>query len=284
MTPSTDTAASAPGPTSRLAVRRSARRIMSLARGEATLLRRSLNAVLTALVLPVLLVFAQLGNASAPGSDSAGGLNRGALVVLSLAAFGVIFGIYYNLVTVFVARREQLVLKKFRTGEATDVEILSGTAAPAVAIAWGQIVIGAVAGAAFLGLGRPTNLPLVVLAVVMGTVVFGVLAALTAALTNSVETAPLTATPVVLASMLLSGLMFPVDSLPSPLPGLAQLVPLTPVVDLLRMGLAGIAPNGERVGLTGSFLPAVLPLLTLTAWGLVALWAGRRWFRWEPRR
>jgi ABC-2 type transport system permease protein len=281
MSTSTDTAASAPARP--LAVRRSARRIMSLARGEAILLRRSLNAVLTALGAPVLLVFGQLGNAAAPGSDSAGGLDRGALVVLSLAAFGVIFGIYYNLVTVFVARREQLVLKKFRTGETTDVDILAGTSAPAVAIAWGQIGLGAVAGVAFLGLSRPTNLLLIVLAVLLGTVVFGVLAAVTAAVTNTVETAPLTATPVVLGSMLLSGLLFPVDSLPSLVQRLAHLLPLTPVVELLRLGLGGVTPDGETVGLAGSFLPAVLPILILAAWALIAVWAARRWFRWEPR-
>jgi ABC-2 type transport system permease protein len=281
MSTSTDT--TAPAPARLLASRGSVRRITSLARGEATLLRRSLNAVLTALGAPVLLVFAQLGNAAAPGSDTAGGLNRGALVVLSLAAFGVIFGVYYNLVTVLVARREHLVLKKFRTGEATDVDILVGTAAPAVAIAWGQVALGAIAGVAFLGLSRPTNLLLIVLAMVMGTIVFGTLAAVTAAVTNTVETAPLTATPVVLASMLLSGLLFPVDSLPSPVQGLAHLLPLTPVVDLLRLGLAGIPPHGETVGLAGSFLPALLPLLILAAWALVAAWAARRWFRWEPR-
>jgi ABC-2 type transport system permease protein len=35
-----------------------------------------------------------------------------------------------------VARREELALKRLRTGEATDAEILAGTVAPAVAIAW----------------------------------------------------------------------------------------------------------------------------------------------------
>jgi ABC-2 type transport system permease protein len=136
----------------------------------------------------------------------------------------------------------------------------------------------------FLGLSRPTNFLFIVLAVVLGTVVFGVLAALTAAVTNSVETASLTGAPVMLGSLLLSGLMFPLDTMPSPLQGIAQLLPLTPVVDLLRLGLAGVPPHGETVGLAGSFVPSVLPLLILTAWALVAVWAARRWFRWEPRR
>ena len=72
-------------------------------------------------------------------------------------------------------------LKRLRTGELTDAEILAGTVAPAVAIAWGQILLGTVAAVAVFDLRLPVNPVLVLAAVVGGTAVFVLLALATAA-------------------------------------------------------------------------------------------------------
>jgi ABC-2 type transport system permease protein len=253
----------------------SARRVASLARGEALLLRRNPIALLNALALPAALVL--FVSKSLP--DSAGGVG----VVTSLTAFTLLFVVYYNLVTALVARREELVLKRLRTGETSDAEILAGTAAPAVAIAWGQILIGVLAAVTVFGLGMPTNPGLVLAAVVLGTVVFVLLAAASTALTRSVEMAQLTTVPVLVLPWLLSGVI-PLDQLPEPLQRLAQVLPLTPVVDLLHLGLTGTTAGGASVGLAASFGPAVVPVLVLAAWVAAGVWATRRWFRWEPRR
>jgi ABC-2 type transport system permease protein len=52
-----------------------------------------------------------------------------------LSAFALLPVVFYNVVIALVARREELVLKRLRTGEVRDAEILAGTAAPAVALA-----------------------------------------------------------------------------------------------------------------------------------------------------
>jgi len=258
----------------------SARRVASLARGEALLLRRNPIALLNALALPaasVLLV-------SSSGPDSAGGVGVGAEVVTSLTAFTLLVVVYYNLVTALVARREELVLKRLRTGETSDAEILAGTAAPAVAIAWGQILIGALAAVTVFDLGMPTNPGLVLAAVVLGTAAFVLLAAASTVLTRSVEMAQLTTAPVLAVSLLLSGVMIPIGQLPEWMQRLAQVLPLTPVVDLLHLGLTGTTAGGASVGLAATFRPAVVPVLVLAAWVAAGVWATRRWFRWEPRR
>jgi ABC-2 type transport system permease protein len=169
-------------------------------------------------------------------------------------------------------------------GETSDAEILAGTAAPAVAIAWGQILIGALVAVTVFGMGLPTNPVLVLAAIVLGTAVFVLLAVASTALTRNVEMAQVTTTPVLLAPLALSGLLFPVDLLPEPLQRLGQVLPLTPVVDLLRLGLTGTTTEGASVDLAASFGPAVVPLLVLAAWVVAGVWATRRWFRWEPRR
>lgn len=264
----------------RLTGSRAARRIASLARAEALLLRRNPIALLTAAALP--LAMPLFVSSSMP--NGAGGIGVGAQVVATLTSFTLVFVIYYNLVTAFVARREELVLKRLRTGETGDAEILAGTAMPAVALAWGQILIGVLAAVIVLDVGVPINPGLVLVAVVLGTAVFVLLAAVSTALTRTVEMAQVTTMPVLFVPTILSGAVFPLEDLSDPLQRLAEVMPLTPVVDLLRLGLTGTTRDGASVDLVGSFGPAVVPVLILAAWVGAGMWATRRWFRWDPRR
>lgn len=258
----------------------SVRRIAALARAEALLLRRNPMALLNAFVIPVTLVL--FVRAGMPPGDA--GRLGGATIVTSLTAFTLVSVVYFNLVTALVARRQELVLKRLRTGETRDAEIVGGTAAPAVVVAWGQILIGGVAAVAFFDMPMPTNPGLVLAALLLGTAVFGLLAVVSTALTRTVELAQVTTMPVVLVSLFLSGLLFPLDRMPEPVQRLAQVLPLTAVVDLLHLGLSGTTSGGATVGLAGSFAPAAVPVLFLAAWVGAGVCAARRWFRWEPRR
>lgn len=259
----------------------SVRRIGSLARAEAVLLRRNPAALMSALAMPVAMVVL-IGGSQPPGG--AGGLGDGAAIVTLLTAFSLTSVVYLTPLTALVARREELVLKRLRTGELRDAEIIAGTAAPGVALAWGQIVIGVLVALTVVGLDTPTNPVLVLAAVIFGTAVFLLLAVVTTAITRTVEMAGVTTLPGVSVPLLLSGLLFPLDWLPEPLERFAQLMPLTPVVDLLRLGMTGTTPNGTAVNFAASFGPAVVPIVILAAWAVAGWWATRRWFRWEPRR
>jgi ABC-2 type transport system permease protein len=261
--------------------RQSGHRVAALFRAEGVLLRRNRVALLNALVLPAALA----GWLKASGLDA--GVSRAmgaAMLVTWLTAFALLLPVYYNLVTALVARREQLVLKRLRAGESTDAEILAGTAAPAVAVAWIQVAVAAVAAVAVFGMNRPANALLVLAALILGTAVFVLLAAVTAAVTRTVEMAQLTTAPVLILSFAFGGLLFPLGGLPGPLRSLGQALPLTRVLDLLRLGLTGTAPGGGHFGLAATFGAAAVPVLVLAAWIAAGGWAARRWFRWEPRR
>jgi ABC-2 type transport system permease protein len=253
----------------------------SLAWSEALLLRRNPLAVLIAIGLPIFVV---LGLQSSPELMSVVAPDSGTAIVSTIAAVSLNLFVYYNLVTSLVARREELVLKRLRTGEATDLQILTGAAIPAVVIAWGQAVLAAITSALLFGLSLPVNALLVVLALLLGAAVFVLLAAATTALTRSVEMAQMTTLPFLIIPLNFSGLYFPLSELPEGLDQLSRLLPLTPVVELLRLGLSGTTPDGSIVSLAGSFAPAVQPVLVLLAWVIVGGLATRRWFRWEPRR
>jgi ABC-2 type transport system permease protein len=207
----------------------------------------------------------------------------GAAVLVSLTAFALLAVVYFNLVTTLVARREELMLKRFRTGEMNDGEILAGSVAPAVALAWSQIVLAAIVGVAALHLGRPVNPVLVLVAALLGTAVFVLLAAVTTVATPTVEMAQVTATPVLIASAFV-GVLGPVGDFPEPIRLVASVLPMPRVVELLNLGLTGSTAQGGQVGTAASFGHALVPVLILLAWVSAAGWATRRWFRWEPRR
>jgi ABC-2 type transport system permease protein len=256
-----------------------ARRIRALSSAEMRLLWRNKTAIFTALAMPVGMVLILLPTGIQ--DDAGGGL--GPFVVATLIGFTLLFVVYYNLVTAYVARREELVLKRLRVGEASDREVLLGMATPAIALGTAQVALGIVAAMAFLDLGRPVNPILVLLAVAGGAAVFTLLAAASTPFTRSVELAQVTTLPVAVVGMLFSGLLFPLDALPTAAEQAARLLPLTPVVELTNLGLRGSTGDLAPVGFAASFTEAIVPLAVLAAWIVVGRYGVRRWFRWEPR-
>ena len=263
-------------PTTAVGVRGSVRRILSLARAETVLLWRSPMALLNALVAPLALLI--LANVLPQGEPM-----PQASVITMLTGSVLLFVVYYNLVTTLVARREELVLKRLRSGESSDAEILLGASTPALVIAWGQILTGIIAGVVVFGMAMPANPGLVLLAVLSGTGVFVLLAAASTAMTRTVEMAQLATLPVVVVSMFFGGL-FPVGMLPGPAQWLAEVLPLSRVIDLLWLGLTGVTQNGRTIGGWESVREVGSALLVIAAWVFVGFWAVRRFMRWEPRR
>ena len=240
-------------------------RVGSLARAEATLLRRDPLALLSAVGVP--LVFVPLVASSGMyDADKAGWM------IVTLVGVSILAGTYYNLVTAIVARREGHVLKRLRTGELRDEEILLGTAAPSVVLTWTQSLVGCGLVLALVGPTDTANVLLAATAVLLGTAVFVLLAVVTAAFTRTVELAQVTTLPGLLVPLALSGLMIPVEHLPGWAQTIAPFGPLSPVVDLLT------------VALTGSGGPVVGPTAVLLGWLVVGGWAARRWMRWDVRR
>ncbi|WP_042393277.1 ABC transporter permease [Streptacidiphilus carbonis] len=251
-------------------------RLAALGRAEATLLLRNRTALATALLLPALMVAAwrPAMRGLAPGGAAATA-DADELLVSSGIGFILLFVVYYNLVAAYVARRETLVLKRLRTGEPTDLEILAGTALPAAAVAVAQCLALVAAGTALLHLPLPRRPELLLVAVALGVVLMAALAALSTVITRSVELAQLTTTPLLVVSALGSGLLLPLSSMPFPLGEVCRWLPLTPVLDLVRAGWLGGTPSAAEL---------VRELGAVLAWTLLAVFAVHRWFRWEPRR
>ncbi|APS20599.1 MULTISPECIES: ABC transporter permease [Streptomyces] len=250
----------------------SLRRLNALARAELILLIRNRSAIFVALVLPIVMIFSI--RASLEQIDLAGtGLSVAGAALTGGIGIVLVQVVYMNLVTGYVTRREELVLKRLRTGEVTDREILISTALPSVALAVLQSVLLVVAGAIAFDLSAPKRPELFLLGLLVGFVMMSALAAATSAVTRTVQTSQLTTLPLFFVSLFASGIFVPLDVFPDRLAAVFELLPLTGVMTLVRHGWLGGVEGGDLV-------TAVVAAL---AWTAFAVFAVRRWFRWDPR-
>ncbi|GGT54456.1 ABC transporter permease [Streptomyces purpureus] len=248
-------------------------RLGALGRAELTLLVRNRTALFVALLMPLSLVLVIRSSLDQVDLGAAG------MSVIEAALTGgigmvLLMVVHTNLVSAYVARREGLVLKRLRTGEPSDREILTGIALPSLALALAQCALLVTGGAALLDVRAPQRPVLLAAGVLLGLVLMTALAAATSAVTRSVDSAQLTTLPMFLVSAMGSGLFAPLQVFPERIASLCELLPLTGVMTLVRAGWLGGGDTKELLGAA----------LTALAWTVISVFAVQRWFRWEPRR
>ncbi|MFI6278455.1 ABC transporter permease [Streptomyces sp. NPDC050988] len=249
-----------------------ARRMTALARAELTLLGRSKATFFAALFVPLIMPFSLRGAVEDMDLAEAG-LSVGSVILPSAIGFSLLFAVYSTLVSVYAARRDELVLKRLRTGELRDVEILAGAALPSVLIGLVQCVVLTIACAALLDVGAPEAPHLAVLGLLLGLVMWPPVAAVVASFSRSLEGAQVAAMPLLLVSMMGSGTFIPFELMPDRLATVCELLPLSPVITLIRGGWTGDLGAYDTLG----------AIATAVAWVVLSVFAVRRWFRWEPR-
>ncbi len=259
----------------------SPRRVGALARAELRLLVRNRTALFNALALPPLSValFSAVGGVGDGMPEATGAMLLNLLVFMALA-----FVVYYNLTVAYVARREELVLKRYLVGECSKGEILAGAAVPAFAVALAQTVLGIVAVSVFLTPPAFVNPLLMVVAVVGGAVMLTALAAATSGLSRTVESAQLTTLPLLIVAIPFAGLFGAPGGSGGVLATIGTFTPLRPITDLMLLGAAGIDGDGAVLTFAETFAAARVPWVVLIAWTVLGVFAARRWMRWEPRR
>ncbi len=252
----------------------SARRIAGLTRTNTTVLVRNKLTLSYAFILPLLpLALVLLGER---GDKSVGIANVSTVLVMAL-----MFPVYYNVLSMVVTRRDELVLKRLRTGEARDLEILLATALPGVVITV-LVVLVTVPLAMAAGQSAPVNPLLVLVGVLLACVAFAALAVWTAAWTRNAEAAQMTSMPVIAVAVI--GLMRP--GFPESAQGWLALSPGGAVNDIVRVAWFGRTADlgsTESVGFAASWVEVAPALAILAGWALLSLALARRSMRWEPR-
>jgi ABC-2 type transport system permease protein len=263
-------------PTTSPAVRLSARRTLGLSRANAVLVTRNRLTLVYAVVLPLLpLGLLLVGDTS--GDAAAGG---GAAALVTALMMAAVFPVYYNLLSQLVTRRDELVLKRLRTGESTDAEIVVSLALPGFGVA---LVTASLAVPVALALGQPfPRNPLLHLVTVLATMVlFTALACWTAAWTRNAEAAQITSMPVILLAVVGQVAV----GFPEEVRRWTDLTPGAAMTDLVRIGWFGLERGSVEPSLSfaGTWAAAGRPLLVLGVWTVLGVVLARRSMRWEPR-
>lgn len=258
--------------------RRPGFRLLGLARAELTLLLRNRMQLIVAITMPVAIPFLLLPlvNRGVPAETLAGAM--GLMIVMAL-----LFVVYYNLLSAYVARRQDLVLKRLRTGEASDATVLASTAVPALTIAITMILLMGAFSTPMLGLPLPTHPLMIVLGVALGAVVLVPLALVTATMTRTVEAAQVTSLPLMAVLLIGSGAAVPLDLMPEWFGRLVQLIPSSAIVELTRTGWLGVDADGAALTTAQAWGSAIAPTAVLLVWLVLGLVLVARTFRWEPR-
>ena len=200
------------------------------------------------------------------------GLDAGPLMVSTACGILLIFSLYSSVTGLYVARREELVLKRLRTGEVSDPVILAGGASMYIAVCVVQIV--AVSALLSLMFGAVPQQPLAALGgLVTGILLMTAMAAATAALCRTVESVLVATLPAVFVLPMISGIYIPREVLPQALGDALMFAPLSPTVDLMRSGWTG------ELALGAGLARGILAI----AWTALFAWIAMRRFRWEPR-
>ncbi|WP_033319450.1 ABC transporter permease [Streptomyces yerevanensis] len=239
--------------------------MLSIALGELIQVFRNRLVLVTSFIMPVAVsayfihqheTFADLGSLG----------YIAAVVMFTVGAFG----LYTTTVTTLASRRQNLFLKRLRSTPASDAGILSGLMLPVTVLALVQvtailIVLAAVAGG-------PTNVPLLVAAVLSTVIMMLGLGLATAGLTNSPEHAQVTTLPVSLGAIAVASWVGITGT--EELTLLKRLLPGGSATELVLNAWNGGVPVADS-------LPLLLPTLS---WVIVAVALASRLFRWEPRR
>lgn len=253
-------------------------RLLGLAAAELALLRRNRMQLGTAIVLPLALpfLFLPLSRSGASGEALAGVLGMMFVIVL-------LFVVYYNLLSSYVARRQDLVLKRLRTGEASDATVLAATAAPALLLAAVMITLMTALSIPLLDLPLPANPLALVLGLGLGAMMLVPLALVTANITRTVESAQITSLPAMIVLMIGAGGILPAELLPDWAARLLTVLPSAPITALVKLGWLGIDADGAAVAGADAWALAAGQVGILLGWTLLGALLVREHFRWEPR-
>jgi ABC-2 type transport system permease protein len=187
------------------------------------------------------------------------------MIVTLQLLFSLGFTVYVTVTTSLTARRQDLYLKRLRTGAASDVVVLTGVLLPVVVLGLGQaVVLLGISVAA--GAPMPARPELLVAAMVGGVALSCAAGVCTSGVTGTAELAQITTAPFFFA-LVVGGLVGSNGALELP-------VFLVPGAGLGALVGAAWGGPADQVG------PAAL---SLVLWTVAATALAVRFFRWDPR-
>ncbi|ASU82326.1 ABC transporter permease [Nocardiopsis gilva YIM 90087] len=259
------------------------RQLFRLTRTELTLFHRYRTALYMAFMPLVLLLPAF----SMPEAEVGPGILNTAYLVSGVPVLSAMTLAVLHMPNVYAARRETMVLKRFRVSGVPPVALFGATA---VAVFLVTVVLTALIAA--LMAARFDTLPsdplLLLLAVALTTAIVSMLGLVFTNLARNSESAQMISMVPFLLFFAISGTFVPTDLMPAPVATGVSYLPMLPAIDIARSAYFGVDTFG---GLDGASATTGLDLWAAAAPSLLVLlvWLGisiylLRFFRWDPRQ
>jgi ABC-2 type transport system permease protein len=238
-------------------------------KGESLLYVRSRELAFFTFLLPMIL-FVLLG--SAYGDDMIDGFDGATFLEAGMIGYGAISVAFAGLAIVLVIRRETGVLKRLRATPLPAPVYVTALLCSYLAAFAVEVVAIVLLGKLLFGVEVPGHVLSLVLALLLGVISFCALGIGLAARIRSAEGASAAVNAIYLPMSFISGSFFSPHSFPGFLRVIADVLPLTYFIKLIRAIMLG----GHEIWSQGTNVAVV------AAWGIAGLIVALRSFRWEP--
>lgn len=204
------------------------------------------------------------------GAVFAGDREQLEILIPGIAGMSVMTTTFNALAHNVVSLRERGILKRMRGTPMPPSAYLAALAGHSLTNTIGQVLLVTAVGRFVFGLAWPGDWLMLALFVGVGAACFAALGVALAHAIPNVESAPAYVNAIFLPVVGISGVFYDERSAPSAVADIAQVLPLTHLVDGLSAAMVG---SGGMAGHWGS-------LLVVGAWGVVAAVPAIRGFRW----
>src|ERR1700677_3495453 len=195
-------------------------------------------------------------------------------LVPAIAGMSVMSTTFTALAYNIVFLRERGVLKRIRGTPLPTGSYFGGVAANAVTNTALQIAVVVLGGRIFFGIGWPVHWGELVVFVVVGVVCFAALGVAFAHAIPNFESTAAYVNAVFLPVVFVSFYAFDTASAPAVLRGIADALPLKPLIEGLSGAIVTVSSLASNLG----------ALAVIAGWGVFGGWFAVRGFSWEQRR
>ncbi|HEX2505233.1 MAG TPA: ABC transporter permease [Gaiellaceae bacterium] len=231
---------------------------------------RSREAAFFTFLLPIILLLL-LG--SAYGDEEIEGVSASTYLVAGLLGYGIVATAFAGLAITIVVRRESGVLKRVRGTPLPASTYLAAVITSTLLVIALETVAQLLVGRYALDADWPESPLSLAAAVLLGTAAFAALGLAVTGVVRNAEGSSAIVNAIYLPMVFVSGAFFSRETMPAFLQAIAEVLPLTYLLDLIR----DVFVNGE--GLES----ALASVAVIAVWGVIGFLLALRMFKWEPR-
>ena len=205
--------------------------------------------------------------------DTIGGINAGTYLLAGLLGYGVVSTAFAGLAIQLVVRRESGVLKRVRGTPLPPGTYLAAVIGSTILVMGLEAAIQLLIGRFLIDADLPQSPGALVFALLLGTVSFAALGLALTGLVKSSEGSSAIVNAIYLPMVFISGVFWSTESMPSFLRAIADVLPLTYLLELMRSVFTEEDALANSAG----------AIAVVSVWGLAGVVLALRMFRWEPR-